>query len=50
MRENSKWVEPDQKDVFKRFCQDRQQASQFAKAMQEEGYHVLIKTDGFGRI
>ena len=37
MRENSKWVEPDQKDVFKRFCQDRQQASQFANAEYERG-------------
>ena len=46
MRENSKWVEPDQKDVFKRFCQDREQASKFAKSLQEQGYHVNIKTDG----
>tara|TARA_Y100000593_G_C4271088_1_gene317413 strand:+ start:54 stop:269 length:216 start_codon:yes stop_codon:yes gene_type:complete len=50
MRENAKWVQPDEKDIIKRFCQDREQASQFAKSMQEQGYHVIIKTDGFGRI
>ena len=47
MRENSKWVEPDKKDVFTRFCQSRKDASAFAKSMQEEGYYVSIKTDGF---
>ena len=50
MRENAKWVKPDEKDVFKRFCLDREQASKFAKSLQEQGYHVSIKTDGFGRI
>ena len=46
MRENSKWVEPDKKDVFTRFCQSRKDASEFAKSMQEQGYHVRVKTDG----
>ena len=46
MRENAKWVKPDEKDVFKRFCLDREQASKFAKSLQEQGYHVNIKTDG----
>ena len=50
MRENSKWVEPDRKDVRTRFCQSRNDASAFAKSMQEEGYYVSIKTDGFGGI
>ena len=50
MRENSKWVQPDEKDIMKRFCQNREQASKFAEAMQKEGYHVSIKTDGYGRI
>ena len=45
-----KWDSPDKKDIFKRFCQDREQASSFAKSMQEQGYHVSIKTDGFGGI
>ena len=48
MRENAKWVRPDEKDIQKRFCQDREQASNFAKSMQEQGYHVSIKTDGMG--
>ena len=48
MRENAKWVKPDEKDIRKRFCQDREQASNFAKSMQEQGYHVSIKTDGMG--
>ena len=30
MRENAKWVKPDEKDIRKRFCQDREQASNFA--------------------
>ena len=50
MRENSKWVEPDRKDERTRFCQSRKDASAFAKSMQEEGYYVSIKTDGFGGI
>ena len=50
MRENAKWVKPNKKDIHKRFCLDREQASKFAKSLQEQGYHVSIKTDGFGRI
>ena len=46
MRENSKWVEPDKKDVFTRFCQSRKDASEFAKSMQEQGYHARVKPDG----
>ena len=46
MRENAVWTPPNKKDVFKRFCQDREQASKFAKSLQEQGYHVNIKTDG----
>ena len=48
MRENSKWVEPDKKDIQKRFCQTRKDASKFAQSMQEQGYHVSIKSDGMG--
>ena len=48
MRENSKWVEPDKKDIQKRFCQTRKDASKFAQTMQEQGYHVSIKSDGMG--
>ena len=46
IREQAKWIEPDPKDISIRFCQDREQASQFAKSMQEQGCHARIKTDG----
>jgi len=46
MRETAEWTPPDEKTVQKRFCQDREQASKFAKSLQEQGYHVNIKTDG----
>mgnify|MGYP001314522770 CR=1 FL=1 len=46
MKENLKWNPPDSDKIMKRFCQDREQASQFAKSMQEQGYHVTIKQDG----
>ena len=46
IREQAKWIEPDPKDISKRFCQDREQASKFAKSMQEQGFHARIKTDG----
>ena len=48
MRENAKWVQPDPETVNKRFCQSREDASTFAHSMQEQGYHVSIKTDGGG--
>ena len=41
-----KWEKPEEKDIRRRFCQDREQASNFALSMQEQGYHVSIKTDG----
>jgi len=46
IRESAKWVEPDPKDVHKRFCQNREQAQRIAKSLTEQGYHVTIKTDG----
>ena len=48
MRENAKWVQPDKKDIRIRFCQSREDASKFAQSMQEQGFHVSIKTDGMG--
>ena len=48
MRENAKWVRPDEKNILRRFCQSREDASTFAHSMQEQGYHVSIKTDGGG--
>ena len=46
MKEQAKWVEPDPKDVTKRFCQSREEAQRFATSMNERGYHASIKTDG----
>ena len=46
MKEQAKWVKPDPKDVHKRFCQSREQAQTIANSLQEQGYHVTIKTDG----
>jgi len=46
IRENAKWVEPDPKDVHKRFCQSREDANRYAESLQEQGYHVRIKEDG----
>ncbi len=45
IRENAKWVEPDPKDVHKRFCQSREDANRYAESLQEQGYHVRIKED-----
>ena len=50
IREQAKWVEPDPKDVHKRFCQNREEAQRFAKSMNDQGYHATIKTDGYGSI
>ena len=41
-----KWEKPDKEDVLKRFCQNREQANQIAKSLNEQGYHVIVKTDG----
>ena len=46
MKEQAKWVPPDPSIDHKRFCQSRKDASEFAKSMQEHGYHVRVKTDG----
>ena len=43
IRENAKWVDPDPKDVHKRFCQSREDANRYAESLQEQGYHVRIK-------
>ena len=48
IRENAKWVEPDPKDVHKRFCQSREDANRYAKSLEEQGYHVRIKEDRSG--
>ena len=48
MKEQAKWIEPDPKEISKRFCQSRTHAQALAKSLSEEGYHVTIKTDGMG--
>ena len=50
MKENAKWVEPDPKNVYKRFCQSRKDAQILSKSLNDQGYHVTIKTDGAGYI
>ena len=46
IREQAKWIEPDPKDVQKRFCQSREDAHRFAESMQEQEYFTRIKQDG----
>tara|TARA_B100001559_G_scaffold266087_1_gene232397 strand:+ start:1226 stop:1432 length:207 start_codon:yes stop_codon:yes gene_type:complete len=41
-----KWEKPDKKDIRKRFCQSKEQAYQISMSLQEQGYHVSVKTDG----
>jgi hypothetical protein len=48
MRENVKWVEPDPKKIIKRFCQSREDANRYAKSLQEQDYHTIIKQDNGG--
>ena len=48
MRENIKWVEPDPKKIIKRFCQSREDANRYAKSLQEQDYHTIIKQDNGG--
>ena len=45
MRENVKWVDPDPKEIIKRFCQSREDANKYANSLQEQGYHATIKQD-----
>ena len=46
IRENAKWVQPDPETVNKRFCQSREDAVIYARSMEEQGYHAIIKQDG----
>ena len=48
MRENAKLVEPDPKKIIKRFCQSREDANRYAKSLQEQDYHTIIKQDNGG--
>ena len=46
IREQARWVPPDPKTVRKRFCQSREDAVIYARSMEEQGYHAIIKQDG----
>ena len=48
IREQARWEPPDPKTVRKRFCQSREDAVIYAKSMEEQGYHTIIKQDGGG--
>ena len=48
MREQANWVPPDPEKVRKRFCQSREDAVRYARSMEEQGYHAVIKQDGGG--
>jgi|TARA_Y100000034_G_scaffold124792_1_gene173438 superfamily II DNA helicase RecQ len=50
MKENAKWIPPDPEKISKRFCQSRKDAQKLAKRLNDDGYHVSIKTDGMGNI
>ena len=48
IREQDRWVPPDPETVHKRFCQNMDDAVRYAKSMEEQGYHTIIKQDGGG--
>ena len=48
MKEPAKWKPPDPDKVSRRFCQSREDAQRLAKSLNDQGYHVTIKTDGGG--
>ena len=48
IREQASWVPPNPEKVRKRFCQSREDAAIYAKSMEEQGYHTIIKQDGGG--
>ena len=49
IRENPKWNPPNSDKSSRRFSQTREQAKTFAKSMQEQGYYVSIKQEGYGQ-
>ena len=46
MRENAHWVEPDPKEIQRRFFDAPKDAKEFSKRMFDSGFHARIKTDG----
>ena len=47
MKENAHWVEPDPKEIQRRFFDDLKDAKEFSKRMFDSGFHARIKTDGY---
>ena len=48
IRELVKWKPPSSTEVNKRYFDKHEDAAEFAKRMNDEGYHASIKRDGAG--
>ena len=48
MREQLKWKPPSSTEIHRRFFDKQKEAAEFAKRMNDEGYHASIKRDGVG--
>ena len=46
MKEQAHWVEPNPENIMRRFFDKREDASNFAQRMQEDGHRTRIRTDG----
>lgn len=45
MKEQTKWVEPNRKDISFRYFDDPKNAWEFANRMGNQGYHAVVKQD-----
>ena len=48
IRESAKWNPPKPTEINRRFFDTTEEASKFAKRMNDEGFHASIKRDGAG--
>ena len=48
IRESVKWKPPPSTEIYRRFFDKQEEATKFAKRMNDDGYHVTIKKDGVG--
>ena len=48
MKEPSKWIPPKPSEINRRFFDKQEDAAEYAKRMNEKGYHASIKRDGVG--
>jgi hypothetical protein len=46
MKEQAHWIEPNPENIMRRFFDKREDASNFAQRMQEDGHRTRIRTDG----